>query len=146
MTWSGAVSGTGSCDGAASDALLAVATSTSGSLNWLVDAQSETHRASFGFEVPNPPDANSYTGGANPAPSCTATLTPKTAGTTSFQAISRPSAATGAPARGSCSIEFTSKTDTSSKSTTRFTVHGTAKATLEAGNGSGETVQLSVTF
>ncbi len=145
MTWSGAVSGSGSCTGAASDALLAIATSSSGSLNWLVTAENDTHTASFQYQLPNPPDAMSYTGGTTDTQYCIVSLTPKATGS-GHQAISRPNVSTGSPARGSCRITFTSKTDTSSKSTTRYTVHGTANATLQLATDASVTADMVVSF
>lgn len=144
MTWSGAVSGTGSCTGSASDKLLGLTTATGGSLNWLVTAEDDTHDVSFQYQLPDPPNETSYTGGMTANQFCLASITAKTGNPAVLSANSRPT--TSSPARGTCSIAFTSKADTSSSLTRRFEVHGTATASLQAVTDAGVNAQLNVTF
>lgn len=145
MTWTGGAMGTADCTGAASDELLALQTNAS-SLNWLVSKADSQYQASFQYQVPNPP-ADSYSGGTTDTQFCIASLIGVT-GTSNpgFFARSRENTSTGSPAVGSCGITFTSKTDTSSSSTKRFTVHGTATATLISAADAGVTSTLTVTF
>ena len=52
LSWSGDVTGSASCNGASSDALLGTASATS--LNWIVDTETDTHTVSFTFRVFEP--------------------------------------------------------------------------------------------
>lgn len=137
--------GTADCTGAASDELLALQTNAD-ALNWLVSKKDTQYQATFQYQVPNPP-ADSYSGGTTDSQFCLASLVGVT-GTTNpgFFARSRENTATGSPAVGTCGITFTSRTDTSSSATKRFTVHGTATATLVSAADAGVTATLTVTF
>lgn len=70
---------------------------------------------------------------------CQVTFTPKESGTPAYTAVSRT-------ARGSCRISFKSKVDESTGTTKRYTVHGTANATVAALSDETKTVTLTVTF
>jgi hypothetical protein len=145
LSWSGDVTGTGSCDGASSDALLGTGTATS--LNWIVDAKNDTHTVSFQFQVPNPPSEGSYNGIDSATQYCSVTVTAKDTSQPVLSAFSRTAPGSGTPPRGSCSIVFTSKTQGSTATgTIKYTVHGTASATVVAINGAAQTATVTATF
>ncbi|MFN0061937.1 MAG: hypothetical protein ACKVPX_05420 [Myxococcaceae bacterium] len=115
------------------------------SVNWLVVGEDANFDVSYSFQLPNPPSANSYTGIATATQFCVVSLTPKAGGAV-LNATSLPNSSTGPSGRGSCDINFTSKVDNSSNVTVRYTVHGTANATVQAVNNAGVTALVTVTF
>ncbi len=143
LTWEGELTGMGDCSNTAGELLLATGNAPR-SLNWQVASDNTTHEVNFLYQVPNPP-GDAYEGGTSEVQFCQVSLTPKADGSPMYSAFSRPST-TGTAPRGSCRISFTSKTDDSSATTTRYTVHGIANATLAAVNDEAKTVTLTVTF
>jgi hypothetical protein len=145
LTWSGDVTGSASCNGASSDSLLGTASATS--LNWIVDAETDTHTVSFQFQVPNPPNENSYAGIDSPTQYCSVSVNPKDPMQPTLSAFSRTAPGSGTPPRGSCSISFTSKTQgNTSAGLVNYTVHGTATAMVSASNGAAQTATVTVQF
>lgn len=140
-TWTGAVEGSADCTSASSDALLGA--KSADSLNWLVAGMKDSLEARFQYDVPNPPD-DSYENSTSDTQFCSARLGPT--GTDTGRQFTAYSRGTTTGPRGECRISFTNKTDTSSNTATRFTVHGSAKATLLATDDDATTVTLTVTF
>lgn len=141
--WSGELSGALDCTDSAADALLGLGASPK-SLEWRAAGEDRTMRLDFQYVVPNPPES-SYENGETDTQFCSATLSVLPAGTRTFSAVTRPATSSSTP-RGSCSITFTSKTDTSNGATKRYTVHGTAKAKLLQTNDDSKFVDVEVTF
>ncbi|PZR11032.1 MAG: hypothetical protein DI536_17990 [Archangium gephyra] len=141
--WSGELSGTLDCTDSASDALLGLGASPS-SLEWRAAGENQTYQLNFQYQVPNPPQS-AYENGDSDDQFCAVRLDVLPVGTRAFNASTRP-ATSSSQVRGSCSITFTSKTDTSNGATKRYTVHGTAKATLLQTNDDSKSISLDVTF
>ncbi len=142
IEWAGAIEGTGECKGAP-DVLLGAGASPS-SLNWAVSAESDTHVAMLSFDVENPPEARTYTGIDAATPRCFASVQLLDNGEL-HTARSQTSASSAAPV-GSCAITFTEAAESGSNASVKYTVHGSAEATLVSTVDETSTVTLTVTF